>query len=146
MIINHFHDDNTGGLKAAHDKGAISYSFDLTNDILLKRKKAIVNKTFITELKVKLDTIEIISKYLGPGHTIDNIVTWIPKYNIFFGGCMIKSLSSNNLGNIEDADIIEWLKTVEKIKNKYQSVEIVIPGHGKYGGIELLDHTIELCK
>ncbi len=146
VIINHFHDDNMGGLEAAHKKGAISYSLDTTKDILKKQNKVLPIKTFKNELKLKLHNINLIAEYPGAGHTVDNIVVWLPEYKILFGGCLIKSLSTNNLGNLEDADIKEYQKTVEKVLNKYKLAEIVIPGHGEYGGIELLSHTIELCR
>lgn len=146
VIINHFHDDNMGGLEAAHKKGAISYSFDATKEILKKMNKVLPVKTFNKELKLKLQNISLIAEYPGNGHTVDNIVIWIPEYKILFGGCLIKSLSSTNLGNLEDADVKEWPKTVEKVLNKYRQAEIVVPGHGEYGGIELLKHTLELAK
>lgn len=145
VIINHFHDDNTGGLEAAHKKGAISYSLDITKEILKKQKKVMPIKTFTKELKLKLQNISLIAEHPGAGHTVDNLAVWIPEYKILFGGCLIKSLSSTNLGNLEDADVKEWPKTVEKVLNKYKQAEIVIPGHGEYGGIELLKHTLELA-
>ncbi len=33
-----------------------------------------------------------------------------------------------------------------ELKKKYGSAKIVIPGHGKYGGPELIDYTIQLYK
>lgn len=36
--------------------------------------------------------------------------------------------------------------TVELVKHKYGKANIIIPGHGKPGGIELLDYTIDLFK
>ncbi len=146
VVINHFHEDNMGGLETAHKKGAVSYSLDITKEILKKNNKVLPIKTFKNELKLKSGKINIIAFYPGAGHTVDNIVIWLPEQKILFGGCLIKSLSSRNLGNTEDADIKEWPKTVEKVLEKYSSAEIVIPGHGEPGGIELLKHTIELCK
>jgi metallo-beta-lactamase class B len=145
VIINHFHDDNMGGLEAAHNLKAISYSLNITKEILKNKNKVLPKKTFKKELYLKLQNFEIIADYLGAGHTIDNIVIYLPKQKILFGGCLIKSLSSKNLGNIADADIKEWPKTVKKVLQKYNNAKIVIPGHGRYGGKELLLHTIELC-
>ncbi|HSP88373.1 MAG TPA: hypothetical protein VLN45_09590, partial [Ignavibacteriaceae bacterium] len=85
----------------------------------------------------------IICCYFGKAHTSDNIVVWITEEEILFGGCMIKSLNSSK-GNLADANVNEWANTVEKIKKKFNSAKMVIPGHGDYGGIELLDYTIKL--
>jgi metallo-beta-lactamase class B len=43
-----------------------------------------------------------------------------------------------------DANVGEWSRTVEKVKQQYPNVKIVIPGHGKIGGKDLLDFTIKL--
>ena len=83
---------------------------------------------------------------MGAAHTVDNIVVWIPDEKILFGGCMIKELKANNLGNIVDADIDAWPKTLKTVRSEFSMAKIVIPGHGLYGGIELIDHTIDLLK
>lgn len=146
VIINHFHDDNMGGLAAAHKRGAVSYSLDITKNILKKRDKVLSIKTFSKELKLKIQNINLIAEYPGAGHTVDNIIIWLPDYKILFGGCLIKSMASTNLGNLEDAVVKEWPKTVEKVFNKYKHAVIVVPGHGEFGGTELLKHTLELAK
>ncbi len=56
---------------------------------------------------------------------------------------MVKAIEAGK-GNLEDANANEWSKTVQKVKAKYPENTIVIPGHGKVGGIELLDFTIRL--
>ena len=43
-----------------------------------------------------------------------------------------------------DANTDKWSETVRKIKLKYPNAKLVIPGHGKSGGTELFDYTIEL--
>jgi metallo-beta-lactamase class B len=62
-----------------------------------------------------------------------------------FGGCLIKELKAGK-GYLGDANIINWSKTVEKVKKEYPNVQIVIPGHGEYGNSKLLDYTIKLFK
>ena len=84
--------------------------------------------------------------YLGGGHTVDNIVAWIPEKKILFGGCMVKSMRARNLGNITEADLDEWPKTLKRVKERYSNAEIAVPGHGRPDGIGLIDHTISLLK
>ena len=40
--------------------------------------------------------------------------------------------------------MIEWPVSVEKVMNRFQDCKIVVPGHGKEGGIELLTHMIKI--
>jgi metallo-beta-lactamase class B len=82
-------------------------------------------------------------KYFGEGHTKDNVVGYFPSENILFGGCLIKELKATK-GYLGDANIAQWPNTVERIKEQYPNIKIVIPGHGAIGGSELLDYTIKL--
>ena len=82
---------------------------------------------------------------MGEGHTRDNVVSYFLDEKVLFGGCLIKSLKSGK-GNLADANTAEWSNTVKTIKRQFKDVEMVIPGHGKPGGIELLDYTIEMFK
>jgi metallo-beta-lactamase class B len=57
---------------------------------------------------------------------------------------MCKSLNSSNLGNVVDGDMSEYPRTIDKVINKFKYAEIVIPGHGQIGGLNLLTHTRDL--
>jgi hypothetical protein len=43
-----------------------------------------------------------------------------------------------------DANLAAWSATAKNIKKAYGEAKVVIPGHGKPGGQELIDYTIEL--
>ncbi len=66
-----------------------------------------------------------------------------PLEDIMFGGCLIKEEGAGK-GNLAEANVEEWPNTVRKVKMKYPEVKKIIVGHGKSGGIELLDYTIKL--
>jgi len=70
-------------------------------------------------------------------------VGYVPSEKALFGGCLLKHVNASK-GNLADANTSEWSSSVAKIKKEYPDLEIVIPGHGKNGGIELLDYTIKL--
>lgn len=54
-------------------------------------------------------------------------------------------MDSRNLGNTADGDLSEYPGTVDRIIRKYGDAVTVIPGHGAYGGPELLLHTMSLA-
>jgi glyoxylase-like metal-dependent hydrolase (beta-lactamase superfamily II) len=93
-----------------------------------------------------LDGEEVILFYPGGGHTKDNIVVYLPKRRVLFGGCLIKSLAAKDKGNVADADLAHWADSVRSLKARFPEAQVVIPGHGDPGGPELLDHTIDLLK
>jgi len=73
-------------------------------------------------------------------------VVWIPAKKVLFGGCLVKALNAKNLGNTTEADLTAYPKTLKKVKETYPDAKTVIPGHGQPGSLELIDHTINLCK
>jgi metallo-beta-lactamase class B len=144
FVPNHWHADCMGGLNYLNSIGIPSYANEKTIAISKSKNLPIPQHGFVDSLVLHLGNQTVICKYYGPAHTIDNIVTWIPSERILFGGCMVKDLKSETLGNIADADLIEWPKTIARVIADYSSANIVIPGHGAFGGQELLTHTLDL--
>lgn len=144
LIIGHFHDDCLGGLGYLQSIGVESIANSMTIE---KRKEIglpIPSTPFTDSLTFDFNGEQIDCRFFGAGHSFDNITVWIPNERILFGGCLIKSIDSKGLGNMSDAVVNDWEITVEKVMKKYPEIKIVIPGHGDFGGIELLTHTIEL--
>lgn len=98
------------------------------------------------EKVIDFDGEEIVIYYPGESHSPDNVVVYIPDKAVLFGGCMVKAASASSLGNVADANMVEWQNSIEKLKYKYnvENVDFVIPGHGETGDIELLDKTLDL--
>lgn len=144
-ISTHFHEDRTSGIGYLNDHSIDTYASALTNQFLegKNRDKATV-EIQSKEFSLLEDKIEVY--YPGAGHSRDNIVVWLPQSKILFGGCLIRSLSTKVLGNTEDASVKDWASSVKNIKIKFPDIDKVIPGHGKFGSTELLNHTIQLVK
>lgn len=146
IVVTHFHNDCLGGLKQFHENGIISYANNLTIDLAKQNNLQVLPQMgFDNKMGIKIGKNSVFVEFFGQGHTSDNIVGYIPNENLLFGGCLIKSMDANK-GFLGDANTTEWSKTVEKLKNRMPNLKIVIPGHGKYGGTELLDYTIRLFK
>ncbi|MEM8966647.1 MAG: hypothetical protein AAGE93_09530 [Bacteroidota bacterium] len=142
IVINHFHTDCLGGLAEFHHRNIPSYANNLTIE-LAKHKPVFPQYGFDDSLRLAMGQAEVINRFLGEAHTIDNIVSYIPEDNLLFGGCMVKEVGAGE-GNLEDANVAEWPTTIQKIKQTYPSLKVIIPGHGQTGGTELLDYTVEL--
>jgi len=145
VVPTHSHIDCAGGLAEAHRRNADSFALDKTVEILKRTNKPVPKNWFTDRLCLACGKIQVEFSFLGAGHTIDNIVAWIPSKKILFGGCMVKSQNVKNLGNTADADVENWPKTLKKVKETFPDTKIVIPGHGRPGGMELIDHTIRHC-
>ncbi|TSE04969.1 subclass B1 metallo-beta-lactamase [Aquimarina algiphila] len=146
VVVTHFHTDCLGGLQQFHDNEAKSYANNTTIKLVKQNNlKVVPEYGFKNKMKIKIGAQNVHVKFFGEGHTIDNIVGYLPNEKVLFGGCLVKSAKAGK-GNLEDANTNEWSKTVEKIKKQIPDLKIIIPGHGKPGGTELLDYTIQLFK
>ncbi|MCK0192528.1 subclass B1 metallo-beta-lactamase [Arenibacter sp. F20364] len=145
VIPTHFHGDCVGGLETFNEYSIPAYSSNKTLELLEANGKEFSKPIngFDDSLTLNIGGKRIYMEYFGEGHTKDNVIGYFPLENAIFGGCLIKEVGASK-GNLEDANLTEWSNTVTKLKQKYPSLKMVIPGHGKSGGIELLDYTIEL--
>ena len=71
-------------------------------------------------------------------------MVWLPERCILFGGCIIKSASSENPGNIADADLKEWPRSIHAIMEKFPTAQVVVSDRGAWDGLNLLQHTLDL--
>lgn len=142
IIPGHWHNDCIGGLAELHCRNVFSIANEMTRAECIKRNLETPKASFSKSLTWSFCGIPVECWYPGAGHSLDNIVVYFPKQKILFGGCLIKSAESSTIGNIADADIHAWPKTLKKVQKKYRDAEIIIPGHGSVGSLKLIDHTI----
>ena len=145
VVPTHFHQDCMGGLAEAHRRGAQSYGLDKTITIAREKGLPVPKISYQSRAMVRCGKKLAIMTYFGPGHTLDNVVVWLPKQKVLFGGCLIKSLDAASLGNTNDGDLEAYPTTVDKVRGAYPHAEIVVPGHGAWGGVGLIAHTRSLC-
>lgn len=143
---NHWHDDCMGGLGYLQNQKIESYANQKTIELAKLHDLPVPAHGFKDSLELRLSDKLIKCYYLGAAHSLDNIVVWIPSEQILFAGCMVKGLGSNNLGNTADGDLNAYPKTIERLINKFPYARIVIPGHGQFGGLDLIEHTKELVR
>jgi metallo-beta-lactamase class B len=146
VVVGHHHVDCLGGLPEIRKRGIRSIGLDMARELALAEKVEAPQETFtnVYELKVGERKLELF--YPGPGHTADNIVTWIADQKVLFGGCLVKSAYARTLGYTKEADLTAWPATLANLRSKYPNVKIIVPGHGDPGGWELVDNTLKLIK
>ncbi|MBX2895651.1 MAG: subclass B1 metallo-beta-lactamase [Cyclobacteriaceae bacterium] len=144
IIATHFHADCVGGLQEFHTRGIPSYANNLTIQLIKEKAEGIAPQNgFDQELELHVGGKPVTTTFYGSGHTRDNVVAYFPDEQTLFGGCLVKEIKASK-GYLGDADTVAWSDTMLKIRMKYPDLKIVIPGHGKPGGAELLDYTAQL--
>jgi metallo-beta-lactamase class B len=167
-VNTHFHVDRLGGNAALVNHDIPIYSSELTMDAIKNRgerslnlliswisdesiKKYYRNFKYVAPtrifdskkgLTINFGKETVYVKFLGIGHSIDNLIVYLPGKKAIFGGCMVLSMEANKAGNVSDGKKDEWLKTIRLVDTNNYSV--VIPGHGKCGGLELFKHTASI--
>ena len=143
VIAHHFHIDCVGGLNAFHDREIPSYAGMKTIGLCTENGYPIPENALENGEELEIGGQQVLCRYFGAAHTVDNIVTYLPSEKLLFGGCMVKALNAGK-GNLADADTLQWPLTIRKIRTAYPDVDLLIPGHGPHGNSELLDYTIRL--
>lgn len=143
-LVTHAHIDRYGGIEAMRARG-----IKVVSTLVVARLAESLDITgiapelpFDTTLTVGGTAIQV--WYPGPGHSPDNIIVYVPRAKVLFGGCFIKSSGAKDLGNVEDADLREWDANLKRTLERYKAATIIVPGHGPAGGMELLSNTQKL--
>lgn len=144
-VPNHWHKDSMGGLAAVLRRGVPSYAYEGTIAIAAQKGLPQPEHGFADTLTLRLHDLEARCVYLGGGHSTDGIFIWIPAERLLFPSCMVKDAQAANLGNIEDADVRAWPAAMALALAAFPEARIVVPGHGRPGGLELLRHTRDLA-
>ncbi|HYE12494.1 MAG TPA: subclass B1 metallo-beta-lactamase [Patescibacteria group bacterium] len=145
-IITHAHVDRIGGINTLLENKIDVRSTSLTAESAVKYGFKEPDPSLDSNPDIKIGNVAFEVFYPGEGHSEDNIVVWLPKEKVLFGGCIVKNLNSEGLGSTTDANIEQWPISLNKLLEKYSDADVVIPGHGKWGSVELIKHTLELLK
>ena len=142
-VSTHWHDDRTAGIGLLNSKKIPTYASRLTNRVLREKELPLATHVFDSEVFTLLeDRIELF--YPGPGHSEDNIVAWLPRQKLLFGGCLLRAMGWKSAGNLSDANLGEWGNSIRRIENRYPEIHLVVPGHGEPGREQMMDHTFSI--
>lgn len=144
-LSTHSHDDRAAGIGYLNATGIPTHASELTNQFLARVGKPTAMIAFPGP---EFDWLpgKITAFHPGGGHTQDNLVVWIHEHHLLVGGCLVRARTANGLGYTGEAMIKTWAESARRVKSKYPEAQMVIPGHGPIGDIQLLDHTASLAE
>lgn len=144
-IITHDHPDRIGGIRALLRKRIPVWSTKKTADLAVAsgypRPQA---KLEPVRTNIRFGNTRIVAYFPGEGHTVDNIVVWLPTPRVLFAGCLVKEKAATSIGNTADANLAQWPATLRKLEARFPQVRVLVPGHGRWGGKGLIEHTLAL--
>jgi metallo-beta-lactamase class B len=145
-IATHFHEDRTAGLEFYREKGIRTYTTKQTDSFSAKRNEKRAEFLMYKDTVFTIGQHSFRTYYGGQGHTPDNIVIWFDQEKILYGGCAVKSVEAEDLGNLSDANVKEWDATIRKIMDQFKNPNYIIPGHQDWNSREALTHTLKLIQ
>jgi len=145
-VSTHFHADRIGGVQTLEKMKIHAICTPLTASLAKQHGVAAPEGILPNDTTFRKGDIDFECFYPGKGHAPDNIVVWLPQQKVLFGGCLVKSLDTDDIGNLSDASLSEWPQTIQTVKNKFPDAAIIIPGHQGWSSTKSLDHTIELVE
>lgn len=145
-IATHHHDDRTAGLEYYRSKGIPTYTSEMTLKFCKKKHEKQAQFTFKKDTVFTIGGYKIQTYYPGKGHAPDNIVVWFEKDKVLYGGCFIKSTESKGLGNLSDADLKAWPKSIMNVMKKFPEPSFIIPGHQDWTNTTSLQYTLDMLK
>jgi metallo-beta-lactamase class B len=144
-VVTHYHEDRLGGIPVLRRAGVDVRGSDLTRQLAIAQGTAAPDPAVgVAEGIPWADPAGFEVRWPGPGHTRDNVVVWFPGQQAIFGGCLVKSDTATTVGNVRDADVPAWPRTVAAVRAAYPAVRLVVPGHGRVSGPAALTHTEQL--
>lgn len=143
-VVTHAHDDRMGGINELKHRGIISYAQPETFELAAKQGWSQPDSALAVEQQVAVGSRSVLAWFPGGGHSPDNMVVWLERERILFGGCLVKSYDAGSIGNLSDAVVDQWPGTIHRVSKRFPKARVVIPGHGSVGGREALKRTLAL--
>ncbi len=145
-IATHWHSDRTAGLEYYRKKGIKTYTSRQTDAYSRVNGKPRAEFLFDTDTVFHVGGYAIQTFYPGEAHTRDNIVVWFGKDRVLYGGCLVKSTESTDLGYTDDGNVGAYAETIRRVQAKFPNVAYVIPGHMDWKDPKSLQHTLEMAQ
>jgi len=97
--------------------------------------------TFEERLNLYVDDLKVELIYVGPAHTTNDIIAWIPERKVLFTGDVIfnRGTPFAMMGSVAG-----WLEALEVVRALRP--ETIVPGHGPVCGPEVIDEVADYLR
>jgi glyoxylase-like metal-dependent hydrolase (beta-lactamase superfamily II) len=143
-LSTHFHSDRTAGIDFLKEQGVSTWSSQQTKEFCRLKGEPQAEHVFTKDTVFVIGGHSFRTMYPGEGHTKDNIVVWLEKEKVLYGGCFVKSTETQSLGNLSDANTAAWPASVKRVMHAFPHPAYVIPGHLGWADNTSLSHTLTL--
>lgn len=104
--------------------------------------------SFSDELEIISGDITIRMMYFGKGHSISDIIIYIPEEKLLAVGDLFYKKSLPPFGSGKVLEVQRWIKTLDKVLAEKNDIKFVVPGHNEiFGRDEMImykDYIVKL--
>ena len=97
--------------------------------------------TFDDHLHVHVDDLEVSLDFMGPAHTTNDVVAWVPDRRLLFAGDLV---FNGGTPFVVMGSVRGTIAAVERLKG--YGAETIVPGHGDVCGAEVLDDQLDYLR
>ncbi|HEX2094518.1 MAG TPA: subclass B1 metallo-beta-lactamase [Longimicrobiaceae bacterium] len=144
-VVTHAHDDRMGGMDVLREVSIPTTALDRTAE-RARAQGWLQPDDLRPTTQEPFEVAGLEAFFPGPAHSPDNLVLWIPRRRVLFGGCMVKSAGARSLGFVGDAAVDRWPDATRRVLARYGNADWVVPGHGDPGGRDALENTLRLAE
>lgn len=145
-IVTHAHDDRMGGISVLQKQNIAVFSSAQTAQLAAAQNLGKPDSSLQLNQPFSVGEQKLVAFYPGAGHTVDNLVIYLPQQKVLFGGCLVKDAKAIDLGNTADADLSNWPKAIQQVQQEFPKAKLVVPGHGQWSDQIALTHTLHLLQ
>lgn len=146
-IVTDADPDHAGGLSCLEEKGIGITCLDRVakkaRELGLFEPKTVLEGD---EARVNFGDLDFEIFFPGESCSEDDTIVWIDKYDLLFADNIVKEYGAHSLGVSAQAKRTAWIDSLSRITDRYEDIDIVIPGHGQWGDASLIEYTLELLE
>jgi len=142
LVVNtHYHPDHSTG-NSFYTGQTIIAGGNYTKEFWIKNagEKTLPTQWLKHRMDIKMgdDTVTLLN-LAKPIHTASDIVVYLHKRKMLFGGDVILNKQAPAIFGVADSDPDGYLATFDMLPKLFD-IQKVMPGHGPIGGIEIIDN------
>ena len=142
-IVTHAGAATPGGLVVLRENHVRVYSSPLTARRWRSRNPAAEGPTAAlkpyTVVRAGRTRVELF--FPGAGFAPDNLVAWLPRRRVLFGGELVREQATASLGSSPEPNLKQWSIALRTLATRYRNARVIVPAHGPAGSLTLLAHT-----
>lgn len=140
------HAEQAAGLAVLQAAGVATYALPEAAERTAALGRPRPDSLLAPEQALPVGRRTVIVFYPGPGAAPGNLVLWLDRERLLFGGPLVQAAKTRTLAPSEGADLDAWPAALRQVIARFPEAALVVPARGAVGGQALFEHTLALLR